>query len=102
MDELIRVINRYPNGTKLIIKYNINFIIKGEIDTIYETNNDFDEDEEGYEEYYACAFNVKSIQGDVPEELNVDVGSLVEVSMQKPPLGVYLENGIALWERGNY
>lgn len=100
MDELIRAINRYPDGTKLIIKYKINFAIKGEIDTIYETNNEFDENEEGYEEYYACAFNVKSVQGDVPKEFDVEVGSLIEVSMQKPPLGVYLENGTTLWERG--
>lgn len=100
MDALIRAINKYPNGTKLIIKYSGTFEIKGEIDTIYETNSDFEMDEEGYKEYYACVFSVLSIHGFRQKNSSVEVGDLIEISMQDAPLGVYLEDGNAVWEDG--
>lgn len=79
MDALIKAINKYPNGTRLIIKWNIGLEIRGEIDTIYETNNNFDMDEEECREYYACAFNVMSILGTKPKNLSVEFGSLIEI-----------------------
>lgn len=101
MDELLTAINKYPNGTKLIINWKNGMEIKGDIDTIYETNNGLEMDEEGYQEYYACAFNVLVILNSSEEKSNIEVGGLIEVSMQDPPMRVTLEDGTLVWEKNN-
>lgn len=98
MDELIRKINKYPNGTKLIIKWKNGIELRGEIDTIYETDNGLEMDEERYQEYYACAFNVLSIQSSQKEKINIKIGELIEISMQAPPQSVMLEDERLIWE----
>lgn len=99
MDELLKAINKYPNGTKLIINLKSGVEVKGEIDTIYETNNGLDMDEEGYQEYYACAFKILDLKNYLKENLDIKVGELIEISMQEPPFTVMLENGTVVWER---
>ena len=54
MDELLDKLSKYPNGTRLVIELSEETKIIGEIDTICESDNGLDMDEEGYEEYYAC------------------------------------------------
>ena len=73
--------------------------IKGKVDTIYETDNGFEIDEEGYQEYYACAFNVLVIINSSEEKSNIEVGSLLEISMQDPPLRVMSDDGALVWEK---
>lgn len=99
MDELLTAINKYPNGTKLVINWKNGMEIKGEIDTIYETNNGLEIDEEGYQEYYACAFNVLDILHSSEEKLYLEIGGLIEVSMQDPPMRLMLEDGTPVWEK---
>lgn len=101
MDELLKAINKYPNGTKLIINWKNGVEIEGEIDTIYETNNGLEMDEEGYQEYYACAFNVLAIKNSSQENLDIEVGELIEVSMQDPPLSVLSKDGTVIWKNNN-
>lgn len=98
MDELLKAINKHPNGTKLIINLKSGVEVKGEIDTIYETNNGLDMDEEGYQEYCACAFKILDIKSSLQENLDIKVGELIEVSMQEPPLSVMFESGTVIWE----
>lgn len=101
MDELLKAINKFPNGTKLIINWKSGVEIEGEIDTIYETNNGLDMDDEGYQEYYACTINVLAIKDPSQEHSNIEVGGLIEVSMQNPPLSVISENGTVIWKDNN-
>ncbi len=96
MDDLLCSINKYPNGTKLIVKLNNGVKIKGEIDTIYETDNGIEAGNNGYKEYYACVFKVESFL-DNTREGDIKVGSLIEISMQEPPLGVWLEDNTKVW-----
>ncbi len=96
MDELLRSINKYPNGTKLIIVLNSGVKIRGEIDTIYETDNGLEPDEDGYKEYYACVLKVKALLDNTKDEA-INIGALIEVSMQEPPLAIWLEDNTKIW-----
>ncbi len=96
MDELMRSINKYPNGTKLIIVLNNGTKIKGQIDTIYETDNGLEPDEDGYKEFYACVLKVETFLDNIKDEA-INVGSLIEISMQEPPLGIWLEDNTKVW-----
>lgn len=62
MDEMIQKINAYPNGTFLKIIWDYGkIVVEGVIDTIYETDNGLEEEEDGYQEFYVCAFMVKKV-----------------------------------------
>lgn len=98
MDSLIRAIHKYPNGTRLILRWQNGSEITGEIDTIYETNNWLEIDDEGYQEYYACAFHVLAINNSSNTKSGMKVGELIEVSMQDPPISVMSDGGEIIWE----
>lgn len=46
--------------------------LKWKIDTIYETNNGLDEDDQKYQEYYTCTIKT------------LNKGGFIEISMQDP------------------
>lgn len=97
MDELLDKLSKYPNGTRLVIELSEEIKIIGEIDTICESDNGLDMDEEGYEEYYACIIKVISILDNQKQIQSIKVGSLMEISMQNPPLGIWLEDTTIVW-----
>ncbi|ODM24763.1 hypothetical protein [Acetivibrio mesophilus] len=97
MDELMKQLSKYPNGTNIIIVWDTGLCIEGIINTIYESNNGLEEDEEGYKEFYACAVEVVSIIADSVGR--VEVGNLIEVSMENCPLCVKLKDGLEIWKR---
>lgn len=46
MDEMMREINKYPNGTYLKLEWeDRQLVLEGIIDTIYETDNRLDEED---------------------------------------------------------
>lgn len=98
MDELIRQINKYPNGTLLEMRWKNGLRIKGAIDTIYETDNGFEPDDERYLEFYACTLTILSIANDPLENMALKVGDLIEISMQNPPVEIMLDNGTGIWK----
>jgi hypothetical protein len=99
MDELLKAIAKYPNGTKLIIEWKNGCTALGEIDTIYETYNDLDFEDPNYEEFYACAFLVTDIICHSKEKENFSKGDLIEISIQNPPLRVRLKDKTIIWEQ---
>lgn len=75
-------------------------MVWGRLDTIYETDNGLELDDDGYEEYYACAIEVLSILSN-SDGKNFRVGQLIEISSKEPHLcKVRLENGEIVWELG--
>ncbi|CAI3543526.1 MAG: hypothetical protein KIC47_12635 [Clostridium sp.] len=100
MDELIKAIDKYENGTKLIYEFEDKGKILGETDTIYESDNGLDLDEEGYEEYYVAVVKVISILQHSDVAKDIKVNSLIEIFYKYPISGIELEDGSLIWSRG--
>ena len=98
MDKLIKSLNKYPNGTLLIIEWINGCIMLGEIDTIYETNNELEPENENYQEFYACLLYVKDIFSNSNEMNYFSIGDFIEISMQNPPSKIMLEDRGVVWE----
>lgn len=99
MDEMIRKINKYPNGTILMIKWSDSLSIKGAIDTIYETDNGLDPDSNEYKEFYVYLIMVLEVLNKSKKKSEIEKNSLIELSMQNAPLKITLENDLVIWER---
>lgn len=91
MNDLIMALNEYPNGTEVIIEWQSGVSLIGEIDTIFETDNGLELEDESYEEYYSCLIRIISIENDSKNELAIGVGELLEVSEKNAPLKVKLK-----------
>lgn len=98
MDEMIRKINKYPNGTILMIKWNDGTSLKGKIDTIYETDNGQEPESSEYKEFYVCLIMVLEIFKKTNKINDIEENSLIEISMQNTPAEITLENGLVIWK----
>ena len=99
MDEMMKAINKYANGTYLKVEWeNGQLVLEGKIDTIYESNNGLEEDENGYKEFYACAFSVENIVNNL-KECHIDIGGLIEISIENEPTLITLEDGSIIWRK---
>lgn len=96
MDSLIKAINQYPNGTQLIVEWPNGCTVLGEIDTIYDSDDE-EETGENYKVIYVCVFQVVDILGQSTEKEHFEKGDLIEVSMKNPPLKVLTVNGKVIW-----
>jgi hypothetical protein len=97
MDEFISVLNRYPNGTEVLIEWENNLKVKAEIDTIYETDNGLELEEDGYEEYFACTLKILSIEKNLSNKA-IKEGQLLELSRLNKPDNIFLANGELIWK----
>ena len=96
-DEMLQVLSKYPNGTLLRFCWNYGaLVIDGIIDTIYETDNGSDENSKEYQEFYACAIQIKHIVKNTTNKFLM-VNSLIEVSKNNPPTSIELPNGVVIW-----
>ncbi len=97
-DNMIREIIKYPNGTYLKIEWeNSQLVLEGKIGTIYETDNGLDEEDAGYIEFYACALSIEKIVKNTRNK-NCHIGSLIEISIENPPVTITLEDGSIIWQ----
>lgn len=99
MDEMLKVISKYPNGTPLVIELQDGGIISGEIDTIYETNNELDPNDKAYQEFYACLLMIVDIINHSKQTGPYSIGDLIEISIQNPPLEILLNDGKSILEK---
>lgn len=97
MDELIRAISQYPNGTNLIVEWDDGLELNVKIDTVYESTNGLDDDEEGYKEFYACAVKILSIVKNQNNNNGISEGNFIEISMENSPKSIKLEDGTSIW-----
>lgn len=97
MDLMMKEIMKYPNKTRLIIKWkNSGLIIYGSIDTIYESCNCLDEDDPQYLEYYGWTIKIIEIKNN-PKIFNKKIGDLLEISIENQPSTISLEDGTVIW-----
>jgi len=99
MDTLLRAISQYPNGTDLIVEWKDGCTVLGDIDTIYESDNELESDDEAYQEFHVCLLHVNDIIGHTNEKEHFSKGDFIEISMQKPPSRVRLKDKTIIWEQ---
>ena len=99
MDEMFGTISKYPNGTQLTVELQDGGIVSGNIDTMYETDNGLDLEDEGYQEFDAWLLTIVDILKHSAETKPFMIGDLMEISMQNPPLRISLKDGKAIWEQ---
>ena len=96
MDKMMQQLSTHPNGTFLRISWDFGkVVIEGTLDTIYETDNGAEMDEEHYQEFYACAVLVKRIVRNLSNS-PLAVNSLTEVSVENPPSAIELADGTVM------
>lgn len=98
MDEMLKAVSRFPNGTYLKIEWAASgLLLGGTIDTVYQTDNGMPERTSSFREFYAFAFHIKDVLKN--ESGNAyNVNSLMEVSTQTLPSRITLENDVTVWE----
>lgn len=98
MDEMLRAISSYPNGTYLQIEWaDAGVILGGVIDTIYQTSNGYQEEISSFREYYACAFRIKDVIKNMSGNA-YHANSLMEISMEAPPTTITLRDDKIVWK----
>jgi hypothetical protein len=96
LEEFLDILNAFPNGEKFIFDLEKGLRVKAEIETMYETDNGLEMEEEDYEEYFACALKILSIE---LNEINsaIKEGILIEVSKFYKPSKITLISGKLVW-----
>ena len=99
MNEMLKAISQYPNGTYLKLVWpHEGLILGGVVETIYETDNGRIEGTSNYREYYACAFRVKqNIQN--TGTLSYPYNTLLEISPETAPVMISLEDDTIIWAK---
>ncbi|MCH5185002.1 MAG: hypothetical protein J1F64_02640 [Oscillospiraceae bacterium] len=98
MDEMMKKINKYPNGTYLKIEFSDGLLVLyGTIDTMYETNNGLEEDEDGYKEFYACLISIEKIITNLSDNI-LQEGDLIEISIEDQPTLIETRDGTVIWK----
>lgn len=99
MNDFINEMTNHPNGTELIFIWKDGLKIKAQIDTMYDTDNGLELDEEGYEEYHACLVKVTSIMKESEIlRFNIEENKFLEISDKNAPDEIQLENGETIWK----
>lgn len=98
MDEMLKAISGYPNGTYLQVEWTeADLILGGVIDTIYQTDNGVPEGTSGFREFYACSFRIKDVIRNMSGH-PYSVNSLMEISMEAPPTVITLRDDRPVWK----
>lgn len=99
MDEMMKAIDKYANGTYLEVEWeNGQLVLDGKIDTIFETNNGLEEEDDGYKEFYTCVFKVENIIKIIKDK-EYHIGAFIEISMENEPTLITLKDGTIIWEK---
>ena len=102
-DKLIAPFMHYFNRhskEKVMLEWNDGTRLVTRLDTAYDSTNDLNEDEEGFEEYFACIMETVEIVsiGTAPV-WNFEVGGLFEITYHNFPDFVKDPSGIVLLDK---
>ena len=101
MNEIVETLRKYSNGTWLkVIFGKEDVVLEGVIDTVYETCNEFDETNDHYREYYACAFMITQVIKNT-SIMKYQNGMLIELSEYNIPTKIELSDESVIWEKSN-
>ena len=99
MSPFLHYINKHPKE-RLILEWQDGTKILTQLDTAGETQNEFNEDEEGFEEYFMCGMEtVKIISIGTAPVCDFEVGGLFEVNYHNFPDFVRDQDGNILLEK---
>lgn len=88
---LFKDISEEPHK-KYILKFEDGSILEVEQDTCYETDNGLDEDDEQYQEYYACAMRIRNVIKDATIEKRYKAQMLIEINYLNYPSSIIDSN----------
>ena len=99
MAPFLHYTNRHSKET-MIFEWNDGTRLVTRLDTAYDSMNDLNEDEEGFEEYFACAMETVEIVsiGTAPV-WDFEVGGLFEITYHNFPDFVKDPSGIVLLDK---
>ena len=84
MSPLFRLISDNPNA---VFRFELtdNSVVTARLDTCYETNNGYEDDERGFEEYFACLFKIEEI---VQNKARYKKGDFIEINYHNFPKSI--------------
>lgn len=105
-NSLISALIQYEKHT-MILEWESGLRLEGNLDTVFETSNENDEDALEFVDYDAAVFKVSrivthpmSLQSAIYRWLVEEGGRLIEVSLYKdPPSSICLADGQKVWSR---
>jgi len=71
-----------------ILEFNDGSILKAQMDTCYESDNGLEEDDEQYQEYYACAMEIIKVIKDTTPEKKYKERMLIEINYLNYPKSI--------------
>ena len=71
-----------------ILEFNDGSILKAQMDTCYESDNGLEEDDEQYQEYYACAMEIIDVIKDTTPEKRYKEHMLIEINYLNYPKSI--------------
>lgn len=101
MDEMMRLISNFPNGTYIKVEWDsAKLTLGGVIETIYQTDNGLPESVTEFKEYYAMVFRIKDVLKN--ESGQVYTGNMVmEISQYSAPSRIWSQHNILIWQAEN-
>ena len=98
MDEMMRLLSSFPNGTYIKVEWDsAKLSLGGVIETIYETDNGLPETVSDYKEFYAMVFRIKDVLKN--ESGQVYSGNMVmEISEMSAPNRILSQHDMIIWQ----
>ena len=91
MKNLLEHIHQNPNE-RYILEWLDGTIVEAFVDTCYETDNGLDEEDDAFEEYFACAMMIQSIVS-CSKQTSLAEGQLLEINYHNYPLSIKTASG---------
>jgi len=84
----------------LYVLWENNLYLKVIVDTVFETDNGLDMDDEEYQEFYMGLLEIqKIINYPTNETFDRNVGECIEISIMNEPVRIELEDHTILWNK---
>ena len=101
MDEMMRLLSTFPNGTYIKIEWeSAKLSLGGLIETIYQTDNGLPEAVSDFKEYYAMVFRIKDVIKNESGQVYTS-NMVMEISQFSAPTRVWSQHDMLIWQAAN-